>query len=597
MPFSGSVATERQRKRKERHRRNQPPGRNPDWKQLLLDPEAHGALPLRRLWVTRDSLELRAEFAERIMEGYPVALDPSTKQPLDAALEASEAWPYLEALHDFFVERIRQLITDRGSAEWLWWLRRLRGQFDDVNDMTSTGPYIESLAESLGAGVSRPSVVFPERPTFEFPLMPETLLDLTWLREISIMIYRLHAAMKRCAKGQAVTLAPGEIPLWEPDDLLDDAIDEYDGRTKRERVNLLQALGVTGRPTVDLAPEQLRIGGLVPWWYSIRVKRPPRFEKADPLPFLFAWMDLDAVAPLRDQAILAEDQVALILLLWAALNIGNREPEMAKRRMTPAFQWGYMVTHTDNFLLPALDEMCTWLTQGAGRAIEGCWWPDSGREILEVLGRVQPEVWPPLCGCPVHEAGDFSVTDLVGASRRLFVTLLRPADGPAVNLWSAHFERDVQKVLDETDWRPPDAMRPLIGRTIRRADGTALTDIDALGFNNGRLLLVSCKSIAFTLPALRGEFAVTRNIVEKTHAAAAEWDQVVRTLQADAKLLSNELPHSVAIEGCFVFPSVPFYTESQWRKSVFDAIPFLLSVQELSQVLEQPSFLDKMRNA
>jgi len=41
---------------------------------------------------------------------------------------------------------------------------------------------------------------FPDHPTFEFPLTPELLLDLTWLREISVMMYRLNATVKRCAK-------------------------------------------------------------------------------------------------------------------------------------------------------------------------------------------------------------------------------------------------------------------------------------------------------------------------------------------------------------------------------------------------------------
>jgi hypothetical protein len=280
----------------------------------------------------------------------------------------------------------------------------------------------------------------------------------------------------------------------------------------------------------------------------------------------------------------------LILLLWASFNIGSREPEHLIRRMTAPFQWGYMVTPTDNFLTPALDEMCQWLTEGAGHALRACWHPQSAAEVLEVLRAIEPEVWPPLCGCPVHHADRHSVIDLVGASRRLFATLLRPADGADVNAWSAQFEHDVQSIIDESPWRPPDQLRPLIGRTVRRANGIALTDIDALGFNDGRMLVVSCKSIAFTVPALRGEFAVTRNITEKIDLAASEWGEVTRALRDDPTLLGAGVPHDVAIDGCVVFPSTPFYTDSRWRRCVFNLFPYLLSVSELSTCLGRPSF-------
>jgi hypothetical protein len=536
-------------------------------------------------------MALRDEYSQRIMDGYPYALDPDTREPLSGVLDAVTAWPYLEQLHEFFVVRVQERVNDRGSAEWLWWLRRLRGQFDNVNDMPSTGPYVQAVAEALAVGISRPSTPLADYPTFEFILTPEVLLDLAWLREVSIMMYRLHATMKRCAKGQAVDLVPGEVPRWEPNEELDEALEEYDRRSEVEGSNLLKAVGVVGSPTINPDPHRLRIGGLVPHWYGIGADRPPAFDAADPLPFLFSWIDLDAVDPLCDQAVLTETHVALILLLWAAFNIGTREPERAVRRMTTPIQWGYMVTPTDSSLMPAMDEMCGWLDQGAGRALDGCWHPQSGAELLEVLRAIKPDASPPLCGSPVHEADRYSVIDLVGASRRLFATLLRPAEGADVNAWSGHFERSVQAVIDRSHWRPPEHLRGLIGRKVRRADGTTLTDIDALGFNNGRLLVASCKSIAFTVPALRGEFAVTRNIGDKIDAAASEWSEVTNALQDDPMLLGVSALQDVAVDGCVVFPFVPFYTEPRWRRRVFGVFPYLLSVSEMSTYLGEPSFL------
>lgn len=574
------MATKKQRKRLHTRRKNQTRGRFQDAMRSILDPNAPSAIPLRELWISPEAIEMRTLSRQRIMDGYPYPIDPDSGGPLTGIMQAADAWDYLETLHDFFVGRVQELVEDRGSAEWLWWLRRLRGQFDDVNDMRSTGPYVQGVSEALAAGISKPSSPVPNQPTFTFPLTPEALLDLAWLGEMAIMTYQLHATMKRCAKGQQVVLIPGEVPQWEPDDDLDDAIEEYDSRTEREAANLMQSVGVaTPKGTID--PQHVRIGGLVPHWYSFGVAKPPPFAKADPPPFLFEWIDLDAVAPLWDQNLLTEQHVALIAVLWAAFNIGTREPEHALRRMTAPLQWGYMVTPTNTFLIPALEEMCSWIPQGVGRAVEGCWLPGSAQEILDVLSHLHARIWPPLCGNPIHRADDYSVIDLIGASRRLFSTLLRPSDGAGVNVWSLHFEQNVRDLIDGTPWRPPDALRPLIGRTIKRADGSDLTNIDALAYRNGRLLLVSCKSIAFTVPALGGEFAVTRNIVEKIQAAASHWHDVIATLRDDRSLLPVEVPDDVLIDGCVAFPSVPFYTDAQWRRLVFGTVPYLVSLMEL----------------
>jgi hypothetical protein len=93
-------------------------------------------------------------------------------------------------------------------------------------------------------------------------------------------------------------------------------------------------------------------------------------------------------------------------------------------------------------------------------------------------------------------------------------------------------------------------------------------------------LIRSCKSIAFPVPALRGEFTITKNIVEKVHKAAEEWETVIRVLRDDPALLGVDLPEGTVIDGLIVFPSAPFYTDARWRTDVFGTFPYLLSVGE-----------------
>jgi len=71
---------------------------------------------------------LRDAVREDIMQGFPYVADPDTSEPLAGVVEPSVGWGYLETIHDIFVNRIPVVVSRRGSAEWLWWLRRLRGQ-------------------------------------------------------------------------------------------------------------------------------------------------------------------------------------------------------------------------------------------------------------------------------------------------------------------------------------------------------------------------------------------------------------------------------------------------------------------------------------
>jgi hypothetical protein len=370
---------------------------------------------------------------------------------------------------------------------------------------------------------------------------------------------------------------------------LEEAITLFDKRNERVSANLLQAVGVVG-PERWRLPEgegAISIGGLVPTWGFVPSRRAPIIDKVDPPPAFIHWVDLDRL-PLASQDVLTDQHVALIALLWACFNVATRDPDKMQQRMSAPLQWGYMVTPTVGFLMRALDEIAEWMPRAGGAALPASRLPTSGADIMAALQAMKPIIWPPLAGNPVHAASAHSLVDLVGASYRLFSTLIRPTDGADVNYWSRQFERDVQDIIDRSPWRPEGPLYDIIGRTVRRPDGSALTDIDAVGYRDGRMLLVSCKSIAFTLPALRGEYAVTRNIVDKVHAAAEEWHAVVEALRADPSPLGSGITKETKIDGCVVFPAVPFFTDARWRSDVFRGLPYLSSSEELAQALERP---------
>jgi hypothetical protein len=54
----------------------------------------------------------------------------------------------------------------------------------------------------------------------------------------------------------------------------------------------------------------------------------------------------------------------------------------------------------------------------------------------------------------------------LGASDLIDTTVSRAQEGREANVWGAAFESAVQDMIDQSAWRPPDELRPLIGRVI-----------------------------------------------------------------------------------------------------------------------------------
>lgn len=505
-------------------------------------------------------------------------------------LDSADAWQPLDHIHSLLVSRAEGLANRRGSAEYLWFLRRLRGQFA-VNNLRSTDAYVEMLAEALVCGTSRPSVpVDPQvvENRFTFDPTDEVLDDLYELRELSLRVYEIQSALKRCAKGQRIVFDPDRNP-WPPeDDPIHKYIRDYDKRSEAATATLLRTVGLA--TDIGLDPREVetwtrKIGGMVPLFFATGWKSSTASILADPPPTAVRPIDLDLLPPLVRQSTLDKQHVALIALLWAVWNVMTREPSHIAQRFSPVLQWGYALMPDERFLTPALEEICEWLGEHLGSAIPTTALPQSATNIRETLRQLRPIVWPPLAGNPIHSAGELTVVDVVGSSTRLDLTLIRPTDGPDVNYWSKQFERDVQSIIDNTAWNPSPVLRSKVGTTIKRSNGTSLTDLDAVGQNKNEILLVSCKSTAFTIPAIGGSHNAIRAITDKVIAAVDKWDEVLTEIRRDPALIGAS--SQTKISGCVVFPGVPFTPVYEHHRRVLQKLRFVCSSSELESVLRR----------
>lgn len=508
------------------------------------------------------------QYALRVQRSLPcLNFDEVDFSPGDV-VQAAEAWPLLVGLHDAYVERAVEHFEFRGSAEWLWFLRRLRGQFD-INSFRSSDGYIQMLSEVLAAGVSRDSVQSIDDQTFTFGLGPETMLDLLLLRHFAISLYRMHATMKRCAKGQDVQFFEDAIPYAVPDDVLELAIREYDQRSENGgEASYLSSVGLFEQTTLEPRTDaDAGYGAAVPAWFPLTYEKRDGLGSDDPQFNEFGWLDLSAVGPFQSVPVLDAVQVALAVLLNATFQIIVREPEHAKRRGQAAIQWGYMVTPTVQFLHPALEESLGWMRTHKSSVLPTEHLPNDVNELLGVLERIQPSYKPPLPGNPLHVSGDYTVVDLVGASFRLSQTLVRPVDGPGANIFAGEFEAQIQKLIDKTSCAPTGELRELIGRKIPKPTGGPLTDIDAVAVSGNDLILVSCKSVAHTAGLARHEHNAFREFRGKIEKAASEWRNVVDVVRDSPQILPVHSARTMEVHGIVVYPFTPFVVEPELRKS------------------------------
>lgn len=544
---------------------------NPErWRKRLLHPDAPSARRLRECY--RGALaEHGDQIARKVASEMPrIDYDAADITPA-TEVDSASAWEALATIEQFLVEKARAHARRRGSAEWLFWLRRLRGQFQ-INSLRTTEPYIHELAETLAAGESRPSELRRDSPNFNFDFSGEVLADLLRMRHAAIELYRLHATMKRCAKGQAVQFREGEVPYAVPDDVLEIAIHEYDQRNERGAHNLLDAVGLHAADWRE-PPTLESFGTSVPLWHLMGDadegwRLPQPLDLNDPPPCMLTFPDLGALDPFRKATAFNEEHVALLILLWATWFIITADEDEAevRRRMTPLLQWGYLVAPTNAHFLPAMELALAAIRDDPSPVIPAHLVPGSTDEVLATLRAMQPATRPPTPGCPIHDCPNHTAIDAVGASQRLFQSLVRPVDGAGANFWSDQFEADVQSIIDQTEWAPQSDLRKLVGKTIKKPNGDHLTDIDAVAVRGAEVLLVSCKAVAFTSELHAGEHRAVRELLDKTEKALTKWDEVIWTVRDHPSLLGPSLPADARISGLVVLPSTPFVVEARHRR-------------------------------
>lgn len=139
--------------------------------------------------------------------------------------------------------------------------------------------------------------------------------------------------------------------------------------------------------------------------------------------------------------------------------------------------------------------------------------------------------WPIAHGNPVRTTPNYVCIDMWAASMGFITAFQFPkVQGRIANERATRFEDVVQELIDTTPWTAPE-IRSLRQKPLTLG-GMTLTDIDAIGAQGRDLLIVSCKSIPYTMDYDRGVYNAIRNAETTVVNAVAHWKGIVETLDA-----------------------------------------------------------------
>ncbi|GHJ11277.1 hypothetical protein TPA0907_56440 [Micromonospora humidisoli] len=396
------------------------------------------------------------------------------------------------------------------------------------------------------------------------------MTELDQLIYLGLVLSNIEIAKRRVGKGQEIALVHEGLfhALFDPGTEIAAAIDLFDERVAGAHHGPAAALGAYG---TTLAPLTAQWPMIV--WSSL-INQPalhgPLLRQAlrdwDPVfPIL---TDLKQMVPAAflpgSFGLTGEAQaVAVFLKAYSDLVVARNAARRLSRRAWSRF--GYVVRTRREFLRAFTEA-------AAGHPVLTRGWLNAGpADAIAYLTSIGL----------IHEVGRrHMVLNGAMATAALTEVFDRPADDNAANVWAGAFEGEVQELIDLTVWRPPAEYRSLIRRNVK-IDGRVVTDIDAVAYHNGILLLIDCKAYKSNDRLAAGEYSAIKTLREKAEKAWMSWADKIAVIDGNRAKLAVPVPAEVTIAGVVVLPFTPFLLPGDTTDLAVGSLRRVSSVGEL----------------
>jgi hypothetical protein len=489
-----------------------------------------------------------------------ISNDLDARNLFGTRLSGAEGWESLEPVRMRLESWISEVASRRSPLEWSDILRWFGHEY--------VRHYPEQVMHiaSVHANTSRSPDRWLRFRTQAWLSGPSVLTDLDDLISLSVLLSNVGTVQRRIGKGQVLILGDQfKLDRIESDERIEKAITLYDLRQRFSIGNDAGAsTGSMGSHIADTNSKDIVIA-----WMDIRNHRLLSSTEEDEFlrkydPVFPIGIDLQTLAPSRvfPESITKETGalVAVLQAAWRWLELRGANFRTKRGIWT---QRGYLDC-SRNWFIRELERHRSPIP-GADIALDP-------QEIFDILR--------PSALSVIYPVGSRVVVDLLAASHSLGTTISRSEDGQNANVWASDFEVAVQRLIDGSRWRPPDALRPLIGRVIR-SGRNAITDIDAVAVADKTLLLIDAKAYRLTSRVARGEYSATRTLRERIEADSQKWLNVITRLRQSPELLGVPVPGDFRIDGIVVLPFIPYVSIGPATEPVLS----LLRASSVSELL------------
>jgi hypothetical protein len=208
--------------------------------------------------------------------------------------------------------------------------------------------------------------------------------------------------------------------------------------------------------------------------------------------------------------------------------------------------------------------------------------PDTLSELIASLAAIQGSAWPLLCAPVIRTEANLVCLDLSAATTLLQQTAtLKPLGGDLGNRRGVAFERSVQAIVDTSPWAPAPALRALLVGTVIENAGQRVTDLDAVGIRGNDMLLISCKSSAYSGQYDTGDRSTIAGVESKVSQALTAWRDKTTFIRNNPHCLAGIDFSHYRIIPVVCYPFAPFLTLGPMTDEVELGLRSMVSISEL----------------
>lgn len=455
-------------------------------------------------------------------------LNSSVTSPSKREITAIEAETYLKSCITHIDKYLVEMASHYSAYQWLWYFRRLPPVYG--GSLKTTSPYCNMLAEIIsGTSHKISNDRWTNSSSTTFPT--DDLIVKRILKFVAAiqMLHYYHVLVRWAGKGAIIKIKRFSLPIAIHTSEIEAAVNLYDKRAEKS-VLFDYWFNSSGTVLSSIPKKEEFIGSFllvsslqIPENVHINFNERKCEIKAffSPIPMQLARIkELLLDRRLKGESIFSVHLGSLLALLRSSMICFLIMTEVK----WSLFNVGYYTMKEDAF--KAQVDLCLHACrEDLAEFSINMYLPSTAEELLSQLTGMSGQPFPLIPGPILRRDGTVVCVDVLAAAELLQKLLVFPALGSAVNARAEDFELMTQSTIDKSPWAPDLKVAAIRRRTLR-LNGKDITDIDAIGVKDDTLLIVSCKSITYTLDYDAGDYRSVRNIASNIEESVRYWKNI-----------------------------------------------------------------------